>query len=108
MENIRIASEEELKAALAHRKTIENIQSVLLTKPGRDFIKYLFDSFDVAELPAPGLTGEFLHDKLGSMRAGNALFKIVCEANFEVAAQLIAQLEKEKYETQIFDMRRDD
>ena len=37
-------------------------------------------------------------DKIGSMRAGNALFKIVSEANFEIAGQLLAQIEKEKYE----------
>lgn len=98
MQNKRILTQEEFKERAEHRDTLVNIQAVLSTKPGKDFVKYLFKNFDVGEVPEIGLVGDLLMDKIGSMRAGNALFKIVSEANFEIAGQLLAQIEKEKYE----------
>lgn len=91
----------ELREQLEHREVLQSIQSILITKPGRDFIKYLFKSFEVGELPAVGIEGSFLMDRLGFLRAGNSVFKIVAEANAEQAGQIIAQIEKEKHAYEI-------
>lgn len=88
---------EDLKERVRHRDTILDIQAILATKNGKNFIKYLFESFEVGSLPPRGLTGEVLMDMLGFLRAGNSVFKIVAEANPEVAALLLAQIEKEKH-----------
>lgn len=85
------------KEALKHREAILAIQDILGTKSGKAFVKYLLESFDVGELPVVGLSGDFLMDRLGFLRAGNSVFKIIAEANPDIAGQLIAQIEKERY-----------
>ena len=95
----RELSPEELIEAKKHQQALEDIRAILSIKPGRSFIKYLFDSLDVGELPALGINGEFLHDRLGFLRAGNAIFKIVAEADQREAGLILAQLEKERYDT---------
>lgn len=85
------------KEAMRHRETILAIQDILGTKSGRAFIKYLLESFDVGELPVVGLSGDFLMDRLGFLRAGNSVFKIIAEANPDTAGQIIAQIERERY-----------
>lgn len=87
----------ELKDRLEHREVLQNIQAVLATKAGKDFIKYLFRNFEVGELPVVGIEGSFLMDRLGFLRAGNSVFKIVSEANPEQAGLILAQIEKEKH-----------
>jgi len=89
---------EELKERAEHRNVIIAIQEVLATPKGRGFIKYLFREFEVGELPSVGVSGDLLMDRLGFLRAGNSVFKIVAEANAEQAGQILAQIEKEKHE----------
>jgi hypothetical protein len=36
-------------------------------------------------------------DKLGFLRAGNSIFKLVAEANAQAAADILAQNEKDRY-----------
>ena len=86
----------ELKEQAEHQAVLLNIQAVVATKPGKDFIKYLLQSFEVGEMPPIGLSGEFLHERLGFYRAGNSIFKIIAEASPEFAGAILAQIEKEK------------
>ena len=97
---------EELKERLKHRDALLDIQAVLVTKSGKAFIKYLFESFDVGELPPIGFSGDLLMDRLGFLRAGNAIFKIVAEANPEMAGIILGQIEREKYDQIQFDEAR--
>lgn len=90
-------TDDERKEALAHRDVLLDIRAVLTTSPGMRFIKYLFREFEVGQLPPLGIEGSLLMDKLGSLRAGSALFVLVAEANAELAAKLLAEIEKEKY-----------
>ncbi len=92
---------EELEERTEHANALRNIDTIMSTPAGRGFMKYLFKHLDVCEMPEFGLQGEILHDRLGFLRAGNSIYKIACEANFEVAAQLMAQIEKEKYAQKI-------
>lgn len=92
----RQLSEEEIKEALEHREVLLDVQAVLATKSGRNFIKYLFKHLGVAELPELGLTGDILMDKLGFLRAGNSIFKLVAEANSEAAGLILAENERWK------------
>lgn len=87
----------EIRERIEHKDALINLRAILSTRPGQDFFRYLFKSFDVGELPEIGLTGEFLSDKLGFLRAGNSLFKLATEADLITAARLLAEVEKERY-----------
>lgn len=91
-------SQEEVSERLEHRDVLLNIQAIIATGPGQNFFKYLFKHFEVAELPPVGMDGSLLMDKLGSLRAGNAIFKLVSEANPQLAGSILAQVERDKYE----------
>ena len=93
----RQLSNEEIKEAIEHREVLLDVKAVLATNHGRNFIKYLFKHLGVGELPELGLTGDLLMDKLGFLRAGNSIFKLVSEADFEITGALLAKNEKEKY-----------
>lgn len=97
---------EDIKERLAHRDVLLDIQAILSTKSGKNFIKYLFSSFQVGELPVVGISGDYLMDRLGFLRAGNSIFKIVAEANPEIAGQLLGQIEKEKHEQAEYEYRK--
>jgi hypothetical protein len=89
---------EELREAIEHRDALMDIRAILSTASGKRFFKYLIKNLEVGELPPLGIEGTLLSDKLGFLRAGNAVFKLTCEADFTVAATLLAEVEKEKYE----------
>jgi hypothetical protein len=97
----------QMKERSEHDKVLNAIKDVLATQSGRHFIKYLLKSFDVAETPEIGLPHDVLLDKMGFLRAGNSIFKIVSQANHEIAGALLAQIEKEKYEELLYDSRRE-
>lgn len=90
-------TDEEYKLAREHRDTLNNIQTVLKTPEGKNFVKYLFKELEVCESPPEGWTGEILMERLGFQRAGNSVFKLVSEANPGVAGELIALVEKERH-----------
>ena len=89
---------EEIKEAIEHRDILLAIRSMLGTPSGRAFFKYLFKHFQVGELPEMGLDGTMLADTLGFLRAGNSVFKLVAEADAEMAGKFLAENEKEKYD----------
>lgn len=89
--------QEEFKMRADHQRVLLDIKFVLSTMEGRNFISYLFKSFDVGELPPIGLNGDMLMDRLGFLRAGNSIFKIVSEAAPDTAGALLAEIEKERH-----------
>lgn len=88
-------TQEEIADALKHRDAILAIRAILATKSGMDFFRYLFEVFGVVELPEIGLEGQLLFEKLGFLRAGKSIFKLVSEADHTVAATIIAKIEKD-------------
>lgn len=90
-------SQEEISEAIEHRDCLLDVRAILATTSGRNFFKYLFKHLEVNELPEIGLEGNFLMDKLGFLRAGNSIFKLIAEADAQVAANLLAQNEKDRY-----------
>lgn len=89
-------SDDILKELMEHQQVLQDVVSILATHPGERFIKYLFKYFEVAELPDLGLRDDLLIDKLGSLRPGRALFRLVSEADPRMAGILLAAVEKEK------------
>lgn len=87
----------ELRERAEHQDVLKNLRIILSTPQGKDFVKYLFKSFSVGEFPPVGVPEEFLREEIGFLRSGNAIFKIISEANAEVAGSLLAQIEKEKH-----------
>ncbi len=90
-------TQEEVSEAIKHRDVILHIRAILATTSGREFCKYLFDSFEVGELPDIGLPNDFLRDRLGFLRAGASIFKLIAEANSELAGTMLAEVEKKRY-----------
>lgn len=89
--------DKERREALEHRDVLLSFKIILATEHGRRIVKYLFKSLQVNELPAKGLDGMELHDTLGYLRSGREVFKLVAEADADVAAKLLAEIEKENY-----------
>lgn len=90
-------TQEEISERIEHRDALLNIRAILATPAGRGFFKYLFTALEVNELPPLGFDSALLMDKLGFLRAGNSIFKLVAEADAQTAADLLAQNEKERY-----------
>lgn len=91
-------SPEDIREAIEHRDMLLDIRALLATSSGKNFFKYLFKHFQVGELPEMGLDGTMLADTLGFLRAGNSVFKLVAEADAEMAGKFLAENEKEKYD----------
>jgi hypothetical protein len=106
MNQVELEEQQAIKERAEHHAVLSSLQVVMSTKEGRHFVKYLLKSFDVTEPPPIGMQGELLHAHLGLLRAGNSVFKLVCQANPDIAGQLVAQVEKEKYEQILFEARR--
>lgn len=81
-----------------HRDVLLAIGVLLKSAEGIQLFAYLFKSLDVATLPERGLEGNDLHDHLGFLRAGNSIYKLVCEADPEIAASILSKLERKRYE----------
>lgn len=75
-----------------------NLRQVLDTDSGKHVFKYFLKHYEVGQFPEEGLDGIMLAEVLGKLRAGNAMFKLLSEANHGVAGSLLAILEKERYE----------
>lgn len=90
--------EEEYKIRVEHRDILLSIASLLETDSGKAFVKYLYKHFEVAQMPPIGLEGVELSDLLGVMRAGNSIFKLVSEADFKISADILSEIERERYE----------
>lgn len=88
----------ERQIALEHRDVLLAMAALLKTPEGLQLFKYLFKSLEIATVPEQGLQGVELHDYLGFLRAGNSIYKLACEADFEVAASLLSKLERERYD----------
>lgn len=88
---------EDMRERLEHRDVILAIRAIFATNSGPILFKYLFKHFDVAQLPEPGLESQMLYEYLGMLRAGNSIFKLASEADFETTGRLLAEIEKDKY-----------
>lgn len=87
---------EDIKEAIEHRDVLLDVQAILATTSGKNFIKYLFKNLEVTELPLLGMSGDILMDKLGFLRAGNSIFKLVAEASPDIAGALLSTIERER------------
>lgn len=92
-----ILSEEEIRERIEHRDVLLDIRAILATSSGKRFFKYMFRQLEVGKLPPLGSEGNWLMDKLGYLRSGQAVFELVAEADAEVAGALLAENEKERY-----------
>lgn len=80
-----------------HNDAVVALRELLGTGYGKVVVKYLFRYLDVGEMPAPHLSEDFLMRELGRLDAGNSIFKMVAEANFETAGLILAEVQKERY-----------
>lgn len=83
-----------------HQNVLLALGAILNTKNGKELFSYIFKNFDVTGMPEQGLQGNDLHEYLGFLRAGNSLFKLASEASSEVAATLLANTERRRYDNQ--------
>lgn len=91
-------AEKDRQERLEHRDVLLAIGAVIKTKEGQQIFEYLFKHFEIAALPPRHETGEILHEHLGFLRAGNSIYKLVCEAASESAASILAKTERKRYD----------
>lgn len=73
-----------------------HLATILTTKSGTEFLKYLFESFEVGEAPPMGLKGDDLIEFVSRQRVGNSIYKLAMAANPKLTGAILAQLEEEK------------
>lgn len=89
--------EEARRENLEHRDVLLSIGVLLKQKEGQELFKYLFKNLEVTCTPE-GLEGNALYEYLGLLKAGNSIYKLVCEADPEIAANILSKIERERYE----------
>lgn len=104
---IKLQQEETRREQIEHRDVLLAIASLIKTKEGNQLFSYLFKNFEATNLPDRTMQGEVLHEYLGFLRAGNSIYKLACEADSEMAASIIAKIERKRYE-QIYEQHRID
>ena len=89
-------SEHYSKEDQEHEELLGHIRTVLSTRSGVAFAKYLLKSFDFGEQPHIMCRGEDLLDRVSFLRAGNSIYKILMQANADLTGQIVSTIEKEK------------
>jgi uracil phosphoribosyltransferase len=89
-------TQQELQEALDHENILKSIRVVLNRPEGRQFIKYLFKTFNALDFPPVGMNDRDLLEFMSFLRAGNSIFKIVLEASPELTGGIISEIEKER------------
>lgn len=97
----RPISTEELKEATEHKQVLVDLNSVLQSPAGNRLFKYLFKYFEIAKTPDFGHPENMLRELNGYNRAGEAIFDLACEANFEIAGAILAKVKKELYDEKV-------
>jgi hypothetical protein len=95
---LEIQQEEERQSRLQHRDVLLAIGVLLQQKEGLTLFKYLFKNLDVVAKPDLNLDEKLLWQQIGFLNAGHSIFELICEADPNIAGQLIAELERERYE----------
>lgn len=95
----------ELRERIEHQNVLLALGVLLRQKEGVQLFNYLFKEFDVACVPEIGMEGQMLFEYLGFLRAGNAIYKLVCEADYSIAATILSKLEKDRYDRLYIDSR---
>lgn len=88
----------EYQEQIEHRDVLLAIGVLLKMKEGKQIFSYLFKNIDVCCVPEEGLEGNMLHEYLGFLRAGNSIYKLVCEADYEEAGNILSEIERKKYD----------
>lgn len=91
----------EYRQALEEEKlnndTLGALKKILTTEEGVILFTYLFKNLDVTCVPEQDMIGDTLQEYLGFLRAGNSIFKLASNANSEVSAKILAQLERDRH-----------
>ncbi len=90
--------DEEIAEAIEHRDALLAIRAILKSQHGFEFFKYLFKYIGILDLPDIGLEGPIVFEQLGKLRAARSVWKLVAEADPEIAGQILARVEKDEYE----------
>lgn len=98
-------NEKARQESIEHRDALLAIASILQTKEGEKLFRFLFKNFEVNNLPERNLKGDDLFECLGFLRAGNSIYKLVCEADAEQAASILSKLERERYDNKLEEYR---
>lgn len=101
----RYYEEKERLEGVEERDALLSVAAVMKTKEGEKFFRYIFKSFEVLNLPPKEMKGEELIEYLGFLRAGESIYKLACQADFERTAVMMSKLERERYEHKLNEYR---
>lgn len=90
-EELQLRTEQKQRA-----DAVEAVRAMLNFPPARLFIKELFRMGEVGETPDVGLPHEFLRAQIGRMSLGREIYKLVSEGDHQMAALILAEVEKER------------
>jgi len=93
--------------SVEHQNVLLALRAILQTPNGVTLFSYLFKNFNVGEMPVRGLTEVELHENLGFLRAGNSIYKLICEADASISASILSELERKRYEQEYHKYRID-
>lgn len=105
VDSAKYYEERERQERIEHRDALLALASIAKTKEGQKLFRYFFKNFEVSNLPDRGMEEKDLHEYLGFLRAGNSIYKLVCEADPEIAATILSKLERERYEHKLAEHR---
>lgn len=83
-----------------HLKVLMDIRKLMTMPEGRTVFKYLIDAGGVADPPIVFPDEKLTYKYMGLLEFGNSIFKLLTQADPDVAAHLLTQVIKEKNATE--------
>lgn len=81
----------------AKYQSILKSTQVLMSYPhGKNFLKYLFENFQVGKVPPVRLYGDVLIEQTSFYRCGSAIYQLCLEASPELTGSLIAEMKRDE------------
>ena len=86
----------DLMAQAKHQSVLNSLQVLLSYPHGKNFLKYLFDNFQVGKVPPVGIYGETLIEQTSFYRCGASIYEICLAASPELTGSLIAEMKRDE------------
>lgn len=88
--------ERELIEQAKYQSVLKSVQVLMSYPHGKNFLKYLFDNFQVGKVPPVGLYGDVLIEQTSFYRCGSSIYQLCLEASPELTGSLIAEMKRDE------------
>lgn len=87
---------QDLKDQAKYQSVLNSLQVLLSYPHEKNFIKYLFENFQVGKVPQMGLYGDQLVEQTSFYRCGASIYEICLAAQPELTGSLIAEMKRDE------------